>query len=196
MRSVCVFSGSNLGVRSEYDGAARGLGAELARRHMKVIYGGASVGLMGSVADAALEHGGEVVGVIPRALVDREIAHPGLSELHTTESMHERKALMAELSDGFVALPGGFGTLDEMAEVLTWTQLGLHAKPCGILDVAGFYESFLAFLDHSVEEGFVRMQHREMLIVDIDAGRLLDGMAGWIPPSVGKWSAGQQGPLD
>lgn len=154
-----------------------------------MVYGGATVGLMGSAADAALALGGEVVGVIPQALVDREIAHGGLSEMHTTTSMHERKALMAELADGFVVLPGGFGTLDEMAEALTWTQLGLQSKPCGILDVAGYYGGFLDFLDHAVRECFVQPQHREMLMVDTEPGRLLDSMTDWRPPTVDKWRA-------
>lgn len=187
MRSVCVFSGSSPGARPEYAAAARVLGEELAARGLRVVYGGASVGLMALVADSVLAAGGEVVGVIPQQLVDKEVAHHGLSELRVTGSMHERKASMADLSDGFVALPGGFGTLEEFAEVLTWSQLGLQAKPCGLLDVADFYRPLLAFFDHAVAERFVRAGHRELVLVDTDPGRLLDAMRDWKPPTVDKW---------
>jgi len=182
-----VFSGSSPGARPEYAAAATALGTELAGRGLRVVYGGAGVGLMAKVADAALAAGGEVIGVIPQRLVDSEIAHRGLCELRVTGSMHERKATMAELSDGFVALPGGLGTLDEFAEVLTWSQLGLHSKPCGLLDVAGYYGLLLAFFDHAVAERFVRAEHRAMVLADTDPGRLLDAMQRWSPPTVGKW---------
>jgi uncharacterized protein (TIGR00730 family) len=187
VRSICVFSGSNLGAQPEYAAAARALGRHLAGRGLRVVYGGAGVGLMAVMADAALGAGGEVIGVIPQHLVDHEGPLDGLSELRVTSSMHERKATMAELSDGFVALPGGFGTLEEFAEVLTWSQLGLQSKPCGLLDVAGYYDSLLAFFDHAVAEGFVRAEHREMVLADTEPGRLLDAMERWTPPKVDKW---------
>jgi uncharacterized protein (TIGR00730 family) len=182
-----VFSGSSPGARPEYAAAATALGTELAGRGLRVVYGGAGVGLMAKVADAALAAGGEVIGVIPQRLVGSEIAHRGLRELRVTGSMHERKATMAELSDGFVALPGGLGTLDEFAEVLTWSQLGLHSKPCGLLDVGGYYGLLLAFFDHAVAERFVRAEHRAMVLADTAPGRLLDAMQRWSPPAVGKW---------
>ena len=152
-----------------------------------IVYGGAIVGLMGAVADAALAAGGKVIGVMPQALVEREIAHKGLSEIHVTQGMHERKALMEQLSDGFIALPGGPGTLEEIAEQWTWGLLGIHAKPCGILNVAGFFEPLLAFLDGAVAAGFVRPAHRETVIVDDDPARLLDRLAAWTPVAVPKW---------
>jgi uncharacterized protein (TIGR00730 family) len=187
MRSICVFSGSSSGAREQYTEAARSLGRELALGGVRVVYGGASVGLMAATADGALEAGGEVVGVIPRALIEKEIAHAGLTELRVTESMHERKALMGELSDGFIALPGGYGTLDELAEVLTWSQLGLQAKPCGLLDVAGYFDDLLAFLDHAVEEAFIRTEHRRLVLVETDPARLLETMNAWHPVRRDKW---------
>jgi len=188
VRSVCVFSGSSPGAGPEYLAAARTLGEELANRGVVLVYGGASVGLMAAVADAALAAGGKVTGIIPRHLADKEVAHRGLSELRVTSTMHERKALMAELSDAFVALPGGFGTLEEFTEILTWSQLGLHAKPCGVLDVADFYRSLLAFFDHAVAERFVRPEHRALVLVDTEPGQLLDAMQAWSPLSPGdKW---------
>ncbi len=190
MRSVCVFSGSSLGARPEYAATARSLGEELASRNLRVVYGGAGVGLMAVMADAALRAGGEVIGVIPKHLVDKEVAHEGLADLRVTGSMHERKALMAELSDGVVALPGGYGTLDELAEVLTWSQLGLRSKPCGLLDVAGFYAPLLRFLDHAVTERFVRAEHRALVMTDTDPGRLLDAMSTWTATSTPKWIDG------
>lgn len=189
VHSVCVFSGSSPGARPEYAEAARALGNELAARSLRVVYGGGSVGLMTLVADAALAAGAEVIGVIPQQLVDWEVAHRGLSDLRVTGSMHERKALMAELSDGFVALPGGYGTLEEFAEVVTWSQLGLQSKPCGLLDVAGFYGPLLTFLDHAVAERFIRAEHRALVLTDTDPARLLDAMSNWTPPpSTGKWT--------
>ena len=186
--TVCVFSGSSPGARPSYAEAAATLGRELAGRGTRVVYGGASVGLMGTVADAALAAGGEVVGVIPQHLVEREVAHPGLSELRITTSMHERKATMATLSDGFVALPGGFGTLEELAEILTWSQLGLQSKPSGLLDVEGFFEPLLAFFDHTVTERFVSERHRALLLSADSPGTLLDRLAEWRPdPAATKW---------
>ena len=186
--TVCVFSGSSPGARPAYAAAATALGTEIAGRGMRVVYGGASVGLMGTVADAALAAGGEVVGVIPQHLVDREVAHTGLTDLRVTGSMHERKALMADLSDGFVALPGGLGTLEELAEVLTWSQLGLQSKPCGLLDVEDFYAPLLAFLDHTVTERFVSARHRALVLSADRPGTLLDRLQDWRPDhAVSKW---------
>ena len=188
LRSVCVFSGSSPGARPSYTETATALGREVATRGMRLVYGGASVGLMGAVADAALAAGGEVVGVIPQHLVDREVAHDGLTELRVTGSMHERKALMADLADGFVALPGGLGTLEELAEVLTWSQLGLQSKPCGLLDVEGFFDPLLAFLDHTVAERFVSTEHRALVLAADRPDALLDLLAGWRPGAPGaKW---------
>ena len=189
MRAVCVFCGSNPGARPDYLEAAGRTGRTIARAGLTLVYGGASVGCMGAVADAALEQGGRVVGVIPQSLIDKEIAHTGLTENHVTTSMHERKAKMAELSDGFIALPGGAGTMEEMFEVWTWGQLGLHAKPLALLDVAGFFEPLVAFLDHQRAEAFMQPAHREMLLVDRDPAALLDRMAAYQPPTVAKWIA-------
>jgi uncharacterized protein (TIGR00730 family) len=171
---VCVFCGSSPGVRPAYLEAARGLGELLAARGVGLVYGGASVGLMGELADAVLAAGGEAIGVIPGRLVDRELAHAGLTELHVVETMHERKALMARLADAFVMLPGGAGTLDEFFEALTWRQLGLHSKPLALLDVDGFFGPFLALADHLVKEGFVRPEFRTLLLVERDPALLLE----------------------
>jgi uncharacterized protein (TIGR00730 family) len=187
MERLCVFSGSSPGAHPDYVLAAEELGRALADRDVVLVYGGASVGLMGAVADAALDAGGEVVGVIPQALIDREIAHPGLSDLRVVSSMHERKALMAELSDGFVALPGGMGTLEELFEVYTWTQLGLHSKPLGLFDVRSYFAKLVAFLDHTVEERFLTVEHREMLVVEQRAEALLEAFRRWRPPLRSKW---------
>jgi uncharacterized protein (TIGR00730 family) len=170
-----------------YSEATRDLGAEIARRGLGLVFGGASVGLMGVIADAALAAGGHVIGVIPARLVQREIAHRGLPDLRVVTTMHERKALMADLADGFVALPGGLGTLEEMFEVLTWAQLGLHRKPCAVFDVAGYYAPLLSFLDHAVESRFLKPEHRALFIVDRKAGPLLDRLASYSPPMVEKW---------
>jgi len=175
---LCVFCGSSLGVGDVYRAAAAAFGALLAERRIELVYGGAHAGSMGVIADAVLAGGGRVTGVIPEALRERELAHSGLTELHVVGSMHERKALMASLSDGFVALPGGIGTLEELFEVWTWSQLGLHAKRCALLDVNGFYQGLSTFLDHVVAEGFVRPQQRQALIVDDDAERLLQRVLG------------------
>jgi uncharacterized protein (TIGR00730 family) len=187
VRRLCVFSGSSPGGHPDYAQAAAGLGSTLAAQGIGLVYGGASVGLMGTIADAVLDAGGEVVGVIPQALVDREIAHPGVSDLHVVGSMHERKARMAELSDGFIALPGGMGTLEELFEVYTWTQLGLHAKPLGLLDVRGYYAQLAAFLDHAVAERFVTLEHREMLVVEQRAEAMIEAFRRWRPPLRAKW---------
>ncbi len=187
MRRVCVFCGSNAGARPGYEAAARALGRLLAERGLGLVYGGARVGLMGAVADAALAAGGAVTGVMPRALVEREVAHAALPDLRIVDTMHERKALMAELSDAFVALPGGLGTFEELFEAWTWAQLGLHRKPVALLDVAGFYGPLAAFLDAAVGERFVRPEHRGMLLVDDDPGALLGRLAAYEPPAVAKW---------
>lgn len=187
MRSVCVFCGSNFGARPSYEQAAAHLGRTVAGRGLRLVYGGAKVGLMGVLADAALAAGGEVVGVIPGALVERELAHTGLTELHPVGSMHARKAMMADLSDAFVALPGGAGTLEELFEVWTWGQLGHHAKPVGIINVEGFFDLLLRFLDHQAEERFMRPEHRAMLLAEEDPERLLDRFETYDPPHVEKW---------
>jgi uncharacterized protein (TIGR00730 family) len=174
LKSICVFAGSSLGAAPEFAGAARELGREIARRGSRLVYGGARTGLMGVVAEAALAANGQVVGVMPALLVDREVAHRGLSELIVVGSMHERKETMARLSDGFVALPGGFGTLDEFFEALTWAQLGLHDKPCGLLDIGGYYQSLLTFMDRAVSAGFVKEPYRSRVLVATDPAALLD----------------------
>jgi len=188
MKRICVFCGSNAGARSEYAEAARALATVLAERKLGIVYGGGNVGLMGVLADAALEHGGEVIGVIPQKLVDKEVAHHGVTELRIVETMHERKALMNDLSDAFLALPGGFGTLDEFFEVLTWAQLGFHGKPCALLNVAGYYDGMLTMLDHAVTERFLRPAHRELVIADTDPLRLLQRLSAFVPAPKGKWS--------
>ena len=187
MERLCVFSGSSPGAHPDYVRTAQELGRSLAAARVGLVYGGASVGLMGAVADAALEAGGEAIGVIPQALVDREIAHQGLSELRIVSSMHERKALMAELAGGFVALPGGMGTLEELFEVYTWTQLGLHSKPLGLLDVRDYFAALVAFLDHAVAERFMTVEHRELLVVEKRAEALLEAFRRWRPPARAKW---------
>lgn len=186
-RSVCVFCGSNVGLRPEYTAAAEAVGRLLAERQTALVYGGGKVGLMGKLADAVLDAGGRVTGVIPQALVLKEVGHDGLTELKIVDSMHERKALMAELADGFIALPGGFGTLDEFCEILTWAQLGLHHKPCGLLNVKGYYDHFSRLLDHAVNEQFLRPLHRAMVISDEDPEALLCRMMEYEAPLTGKW---------
>ncbi len=188
MDRICVFCGSSPGARPAYAEAAAGLGRLLVAEGIGVVYGGGSVGLMGVLADAVLAEGGEITGVIPQALVDREIGHPGVADMRVVGSMHERKALMAELSDAFVALPGGLGTLEELFEVYTWAQLGLHRKPCGLLDVEDYYAGITAFLEHAVEERFVSAQHRAMLMVEREPRALLDRIRAWEPAAVApKW---------
>jgi len=179
LRRLCVFCGSKHGSRPEYTEAARALGTTLAGAGIDLVYGGGRVGLMGEVADAVLDAGGAVTGVIPHHMSDREIAHYGLTDLRIVGSMHERKALMYELSDGFVALPGGLGTLEELFEITTWSQLGLHAKPTGLLDVAGFYGPLVGFLDQLVTEGFVADRHRQLLRVAGTPAGLLERLAAF-----------------
>jgi uncharacterized protein (TIGR00730 family) len=187
LRSVCVFCGSSPGARPGYMEAAAQLGVLLASRQIRLVYGGASVGLMRAVANAVLEAGGEVTGVIPEALRAREIAHTGLQDLRIVPSMHERKALMSDLADAFLGLPGGAGTLEEFFEVWTWAQLGIHRKPCGLLNVARYFDGLLTFLDHAVGEQFLRAEHRAMVLVDDSAERLLGRLETFRPPDVAKW---------
>ncbi len=187
MKRICVFCGSSPGSRPEYRAAAEELGAELVRRKIGLVYGGGNVGLMGVLADAVLAAGGEAVGVIPENLMALEVGHKGLTKLHVVRSMHERKALMADLSDGFIAMPGGFGTLEEFCEVVTWSQLGLHAKPCGILNVLGYYSPLLAMFDHAVEERFLKPENRALVLARDSVVELLRAMEEWRPVRVEKW---------
>jgi uncharacterized protein (TIGR00730 family) len=187
LSSVCVFCGSNPGVDPAYLEAARHLGRGLAERGLRLVYGGARVGMMGALADAAIGAGGEVTGVIPRQIVDLEVGHDGVADLRIVDSMHERKALMADLADAFVALPGGIGTLEELFEVFTWAHLGLHRKPLGLLDVAGYYAPLEAMLDHAVEQRFLRPGTRAMLVRDDSLDALLERFEAWEPPRGAKW---------
>ena len=187
MKRICVFAGSSRGAREDYAQAAERLARELVTRGYGVVFGGGRVGMMGVLADATLAAGGEVIGVIPKALLEKEVAHGGLTELRVVASMHERKAMMAELSEGFIALPGGLGTLEEFFEVLTWAQLGLHPKPCGLLNVSGYYDRLLEFLDLTVEERFVKSQHRALVITSTSPADLLERFATYRPPQVEKW---------
>lgn len=184
---ICVFCGSSRGRNPNYMAAAVALGQSFVEQRVTLVYGGASVGLMGALADSVLASGGTVVGVIPETLVEKEVSHKGLTELHVVASMHERKALMAELADAFIALPGGFGTIDELCEILTWGQLGMHAKPIGLLNIDGYYESLLAFFDRAVSEGLVRQEHRELLLEAREPKSLLDSFASYEAPQVEKW---------
>ncbi|HEV3051307.1 MAG TPA: TIGR00730 family Rossman fold protein [Longimicrobium sp.] len=187
MKRICVFCGSSPGVRPEYADAARATARALVERGIGLVYGGGRVGLMGIVANTVMAGGGEAIGVIPEALLRREVGHASLTELHVVASMHERKALMADLSDGFVALPGGYGTFEEFCEVITWSQLGIHPKPCGLLNAVGYYDPLLAMFDHGVAEGFIRPQHRAMVLEESDPGRLIERMRGFVPPDAEKW---------
>ena len=187
MKRIAVYCGSNKGVRPEYIAVAEQLGALLAREKIELVYGGGMVGLMGAVADAALKNGGHVIGVIPEKLVIKEVVHEQLPDLRVVKSMHERKALMAELSDGFIALPGGYGTFEEFFEVLAWSQLGWHQKPFGLLNIAGFYTRLIQFLDHTTGEGFIRPQHRELVLVEDGAEKVLERLKNFRPPNEVKW---------
>jgi uncharacterized protein (TIGR00730 family) len=192
MKRICVYCGSSPGSDPRYRQAAERLGNTLVERGLGLVYGGASVGIMGTVANAVLARGGEAIGVIPSALDEKEITHTGLSEQHIVGSMHERKALMAELSDGFIALPGGWGTFEEIFEALTWAQLGIHTKPCGLLNEAGYYDHLGAFLEHAIEQQFVRPEYRPMLMISAEPGELLDLFADYRPPVVRKWISSSQ----
>ena len=187
IKRLAVFCGSNPGARPEYVEGARALGRLLCERGIGVVYGGSSVGMMAALADAVLDDLGDIIGVIPKMLVEREVAHRTLTDLRIVDSMHERKALIAELSDGFVALPGGIGTLEEFFEIWTWAQLGVHQKPCGLLNIAGYFDPLLRFLDRAVEEKFVRDVHRSMVVVESEPQRLLERFESYEPPNVVKW---------
>lgn len=187
MKRICVFCGSSSGKSKEFMEAATLLGQELVSHNIGLVYGGSNVGLMGRIADSVLEGGGEAVGVIPHSLVSKEVAHTGLTDLRIVNSMHERKAAMADLADGFIALPGGLGTLEELFEVMTWAQLGFHQKPCAMLNINGYYDNLIAFLDHAVEQQFVKDIHRNMLIVEEQSADLLQRMLDYQPPLVDKW---------
>jgi uncharacterized protein (TIGR00730 family) len=187
MKRICIFCGSSPGHNPAYAQAARTIGRALAERQVALVFGGGRVGLMGAVADACLEAGGEVIGVIPKGLTTKELAHAGLSDLRVVETMHDRKALMAELADAFVALPGGFGTLEEFCEVLTWSQLGIHRKPCALLNVAGYFDPLLSLFDHAVDEGFVAAEHRGLLVHASETVALLDLLFAWRAPNVKRW---------
>ena len=186
MKRISVSCGSSPGFDRVYADAAQNLGRAIVRNGFELVYGGAEVGLMGEVADAVLHAGGVAIGVIPQSLAEK-VSHRGLTELHIVASMHERKKMIFDLSDAFVALPGGYGTLEEIAELLTWSQLGFHRKPCGLLNVSGFYDSFLSFLDHAVGEGFIKQEHRAMVLVSEEPEMLLEGFRAYVPPDVEKW---------
>ncbi len=186
MKRICVFCGSSPGARPEYPDAAKELAGALVRKNIGLIYGGARVGLMGEIARSVMEKGGEVIGVIPRALMEREVAFTGLSDLRVVDSMHERKAMMAELADGFIALPGGLGTIEEFFEILTWAQLGIHGKPCGLLNINNYFSTLMDFLNHTVTERFVEREHREMILLDEDPERLLLRFETYQPPLTDK----------
>lgn len=188
MQRVCVYCGSNSGSRSVYAEAARDLADVLVRHDLELVYGGAGKGIMGVIANAVLERGGKVHGVIPQMLCDMEIAHEGLTELHVVSSMHARKTMMAALSDGFIAMPGGFGTLEEIIEIITWGQLHFHDKPCGLLNVDGFFDRLLGYLDHATNEGFLRPENRRMLLSDNDAAALINKFERYTAPHVSKWT--------
>lgn len=187
MKRLCVYCGSNKGNKPVYAEAAKQLAAALLEHRIEVVYGGSSSGIMGVLADSMIEGGGKVTGVIPRALVDKEIAHRGLTDLHIVETMHERKAMMEQLSDGFIAMPGGYGTLEEIVEVLTWGQLKFHAKPCGLLNVNGYFDDLLRYLDRATASGFLRPQHRAMLLVADKPSGLLHQFAQYVSPTGDKW---------
>jgi len=187
MRRLCVFCGSSWGANAHYADVARRMGTLLVQRGIGLVYGGGNVGLMGVLADTVLAGGGHVIGVIPQSLVDLEVAHAGLPDLRVVGSMHERKALMADLADGFIALPGGIGTLEEFCEILTWGQLGFHRKPCGLVNAAGYFDHLMAFLDHAVSERFLRSEHRSMVLVESEPEGLLDRFVVYRPPQLEKW---------
>lgn len=187
MKRICVYCGSSPGRNPRFGAAAEELGKALLRRNMGLVYGGASVGIMGMVADTVLAGGGEVIGVIPKALDAKELKHTGLTEQHVVKSMHERKAMMADLSDGFIALPGGWGTFEEIFEALTWAQLGFHRKPCGLLNESGYYDHLHLFLENAIEQQFVRPEYRSMLMISTDSEDLLDQFEAYEAPRVKKW---------
>ena len=187
LRRICVYCGSNAGNDPAHRAAAHDLGAFLARSGLGLVYGGGNVGLMGAVADGALSQNGEVIGVIPKSLMEKELGHGGVTELHVVTSMHERKQMMVDLSDGFIALPGGFGTLDELFETLTWLQLSFHDKPVGLLNVGGFFNGLIEFIDHMSRSGFLKPEHAKCVLVENDPTQLLAAMETFRPPDLGKW---------
>lgn len=188
LKRICVFCGSSLGARPSYRQAAERLGELLAERGIGVVFGGGCIGLMGALADAALHKGGEVIGVIPESLVHREIAHQGVTKLHVVETMHQRKALMADLSDAFIALPGGYGTLEELLEAITWSQLGIQQKPCGLLNIEKYWDGLLAVLDHAVDEQFVRPENAQLVLVAQNPESMIERLKEWTPPDhIEKW---------
>lgn len=187
MKRICVFCGSNPGFDPLYLETAEKVGKFLAAENIELVFGGGRVGLMGKIADTVMANGGKVIGIIPHALADREVAHQGLTELRIVSSMHERKALMAELSDGFIALPGGVGTFEEFCEIVTWAQLGIHTKPCALMNVGGFYDAFIAMFDHSMNQGFIRPQHRALVLVESEIEKLYELMKNYRPPIIEKW---------
>jgi uncharacterized protein (TIGR00730 family) len=187
MKKICVFCGSNYGAKLVYTEVAQYLGRLIAEKGFTLVYGGGNVGLMGEIANSVLAHNGKVIGVMPKNLVDKEIAHQSLTELHVVHSMHERKALMAELSDAFIALPGGFGTFEEFFEVVTWSQLGIHKKPCGVLNVDGFYDSLLKLIENAVAEKFIRKENAELILSDSNPDILLHKIKNWNPVFIDKW---------
>jgi uncharacterized protein (TIGR00730 family) len=193
LRRVCVFCGSSSGTGDVYLRSAREVGRLLCERKIELVYGGGKVGLMGALADACLGDGGRVIGIIPQLLVDKEVAHLGLTELRVVQTMHERKALMADLADAFLALPGGYGTWDELCEVLTWSQIGIQRKASALLNVNGYYDPLLAMADRAVAEGFLRDVHRELLLTDTDPARLLDSMESYVTPLADKWTGKRMG---
>lgn len=187
IKRLCVYCGSSSGKKSEYGAAARQLGSIMVSKNIDLVYGGASVGVMGEIADSVIKGGGEVIGVIPQTLLEKEVAHTGISDLRVVDSMHERKALMAELSDGFIALPGGLGTIEEFFEVMTWAQLGMHQKPCGLLNVCQYYQKLIDFLNHAVTERFLKEVHRSLVLVEESPGALLQKFEAYETPEVAKW---------
>ncbi len=187
MKTICVYCGSSPGNNAAYAEGARALARTLVENQLGLVYGGSNVGLMGVLADEVIAHGGTAVGVIPHALVNKEVAHPALTQLHVVANMHERKAMMAQLADGFVALPGGLGTLEELFEMLTWGQLSFHTKPVGLLNVNGYYDGLLGFLDHAHAEAFIRPQPRAMLLAHSEPGTLIDALKAYVAPAVTKW---------
>ena len=187
MSRICVFCGSSSGIDPVYSKTASAVGEFLAQNGIELVYGGGRVGLMGTVADSVLANGGRVIGVIPEALDKKEIAHKGLTELHIVSSMHQRKALMAEFADGFIAMPGGFGTFEEICEIVTWAQLGIHQKPCGLLNVNGFYDPLIELFNNSTASGFIRLAHREIVLVSAEIEKLFELMKHYKPPAIEKW---------
>lgn len=187
MKRLCVYCGSNSGGQSDYARVARQLARAMVNRNIDLVYGGASVGLMGEIANAVLEEGGDVIGIIPKGLFEKEVAHTDVTELREVDSMHERKALMADLSDGFIALPGGLGTIEEIFEIITWSQLGMHQKPCGLLNVCHYYDKLIGFLDHAVSEQFIKTAHRSTILIDECPDTLLDKFEAYKAPETTKW---------